>query len=137
VFCRYCLSKWKRQCQSRQYDCPNCRQKVGRQPITPNLYLENLITSWTSALGPELLEERERAEREREGERVMLATYEYGVTPDCPVEQEKEDEEAEAAKKACSQSGRRGGRGRRRGGGQGIRAFLQQQPQQQQSSSDE
>jgi hypothetical protein len=70
VFCQYCLAQWKKQCQQRQYDCPNCRQKVGRDKITRNLYLENLITSWTKELGPDMLAAREKAIEERKGESI-------------------------------------------------------------------
>ena len=68
VFCRLCLRKWKRQCQSRQYDCPNCRQKVGRDKVNPSRYLENLIESWAAELGPDMREERTKAVHDRMGE---------------------------------------------------------------------
>ena len=77
VFCKFCLSKWKKQCQSRQYDCPNCRQKVGRDRVTPNLYLENLITSWTSELGADMLAERKKAVEDRES---GIHYYNLGVS---------------------------------------------------------
>jgi hypothetical protein len=72
VFCKYCLTKWKLQCRNRQYDCPNCRQKVGRDKVTPNIYLENLISSWMGELGPDTLAERKKAIAFREGRKYLI-----------------------------------------------------------------
>jgi hypothetical protein len=67
VFCSFCLGQWKKKCFSGHYDCPNCRHKIGKEKVTPNLYLENLITSWTKELGPNMLQEREKAIALRKG----------------------------------------------------------------------
>lgn len=67
VFCKFCLMKWKQSCHSRPFDCPNCRQKVGREKLTPNFCLENLIASWTKELGPDMLAARNKSIKEREG----------------------------------------------------------------------
>ena len=68
VFCQFCLSDWKKECSNKPFVCPNCRHKVQRDKVVPNIYLENLIQSWTKALGPETLKERERVLEERKGE---------------------------------------------------------------------
>ena len=70
VFCQFCLSDWKKECSNKPFVCPNCRHKVQRDKVVPNIYLENLIQSWTKALGPETLKERERVLEERKGERL-------------------------------------------------------------------
>ena len=67
VFCKFCLMKWKQSCHSRPFDCPNCRQKVGREKLTPSFCLENLIASWTKELGPDMLAARNKSIKEREG----------------------------------------------------------------------
>ena len=116
IFCKFCLVQWKKECSSRPFNCPNCREKVGREKVVPNYYLENLIDSWTKELGAEMAEARSKSVVERE-------------------KAIKEFEEAEEKKKEESlKSGGGRGRGqRRRGGGGGhqwrpISDYFQQRP---------
>ena len=74
IFCKFCLLQWKKSCQHRQYDCPNCREKVGRDKVPPSIYVENIITSWMSELGPEMLAERKKAIEERKGKLGIIYT---------------------------------------------------------------
>ena len=76
VFCSFCLLQWKKKCTSGHYDCPNCRQKIGKEKVHPNRYLENLISSWMEELGPEHLKQREDVIQERKDQEVKFQAEE-------------------------------------------------------------
>ena len=66
VFCKYCFAQWKKSCHQRPVDCPNCREKIGRVKVTPNVYLQNLIDSFIKDLGPDMIAAREKIVAERQ-----------------------------------------------------------------------
>ncbi|XP_059095731.1 E3 ubiquitin-protein ligase RNF8-like isoform X2 [Tigriopus californicus] len=72
VFCAFCVLQWKKRCGSAM-SCPNCRQKVGRDKITPNVYVENLINNFIQGYGDDMKAERERQMAERSAQEEAAA----------------------------------------------------------------
>lgn len=75
VFCAFCVLQWKKRCGSAM-SCPNCRHKVGRDKITPNIYVENLITNFIQGFADDMKAERERQIAERTAQEQAAAQAE-------------------------------------------------------------
>lgn len=113
IFCKHCFQQWKKSCNQRPLDCPNCKEKVyistvnsqqvckpsssqvGRAKVTPNVYIQNLIDSFIQDLGSDMASAREKIVKSRKDE------------------EEEELEKLKAAEEAKRQK-RRAPRGRRR-----------------------